>query len=71
MIEGIDCYKFCNACQKRTPHVIVTGDQCRAKICIRCQWKADHPFAGDPNHRKGLSQVSHPDPNGLPEVSTL
>lgn len=44
MILGMDCYRFCAECQKRTPHVIVKGDGCVAKICLRCQWKANHPY---------------------------
>jgi len=45
MTIGMDCYKFCAECQKRTPHVIVKGDGCVAKICLRCQWTANHPYA--------------------------
>lgn len=68
---GIDCYKFCSACQKRTPHIIKQGDGCVAKICIRCEWKIQHPYAGDPNHREGLPQVPHPDSRWLSALSTL
>lgn len=46
--------KYCSICEKSTPHRMVRGEGCVAKICLRCEGKAQHPYAKELSDENAL-----------------